>query len=214
MLSVLVAQVLGILTYLWLAVSVAIGRPPLPRRGTPPAGPARAEGGSAVVEVVWLGSLALVFLYPLGVLFFPATFLRPPFVVLFPGDAAVQVVGFALIVLGGGLVGWAFRSLGRFATVQIRISSDHRIVREGPYARMRHPMYTANMLLALGITLAYLSVWLWVPFALVLLLALWRAREEERLFLSTPELAPAYAEYVATTGRFLPSPVGCGRSAP
>lgn len=45
---------------------------------------------------------------------------------------------------------------------------------------------------------------LWVAALLVIVLAVWRAANEERLFLRSVELGPGYSEYVGRTGRFVP----------
>jgi protein-S-isoprenylcysteine O-methyltransferase Ste14 len=156
------------------------------------------------MEALWLGSIGLIFLYPLAVIVAPSVLLSGFWAIHFPDSETVQFVGFGFIMLGGALVGWAFRSLGRFATVEIQVLKDHEIVRSGPYARIRHPVYTGNLLVSLGITLTFLSVFLWIPLLVALLVARWRALTEERLFLSIPGLAKEYASYVQRSGRFLP----------
>lgn len=203
MLSFESAQVFVGITYLALAVALGYGRPPAPKRGASgETSPART--GSRVAEAVWLGSIAFVLLYPVGALVAPGTILAPPWAFRFPGDAFAQVAGMGLILAGAALVGTAFRALGRFATVEIRLVKDHRIVRTGPYARIRHPMYTANMLLSLGVSLAFLGAVTWVAFGLIAILAVYRSRTEEALFLSSPAHGQEYALYLGETGRFLP----------
>ena len=204
MLSVTETQILALVTYGWLAAWVAYGHPHLPRGTSMTTGPPRQAGWSRSGEAVWLGALTVVFLYPLIVLLAPDPLLSSVLTAHFAGDGAVQLVGVGSILVGGGLVGWAFRSLGRYATVQIQISEGHCVVRNGAYARMRHPMYTANILLSVGIALAFLAWTLWIPVVVVLILAWSRARAEEEMFLASPDLGPAYARYMTDSGRFLP----------
>ncbi len=213
MLSVLVSQGLALGVYAALLGGMAYGRPPTRGRG-PGTGPTVAAGGSRGLEALWLGSIAVVGLYPILVLLFPSRILAAPWALGFPADSIVQGIGFLLVLIAAVLVGWAFRSLGRFATVEIRLSQDHTIVREGPYARIRHPMYTANMLLSFGVALTFLSAVMLVPFLLIVGLAVMRARNEEALFRASPELGPSYASYVTETGRFLPLAACPRRSAP
>ncbi len=205
MLSSGAAQVLAVVVYGSLAAAGAYGRPPLPWRQSRLERPATDHGGSRTLEALWLASIAAVLLYPLGILFAPAVLLASPLTLRFPSDGVAQVAGLVLVLAGAGLAGWAFRSLGRFTTVRIQLSQDHAIVRAGPYARVRHPMYTANMLLGVGVTLAFLSLVLWAPIVIIVLIAHFRATSEERMFLASPLLGKNYAEYMTRTGRFLPS---------
>ena len=70
--------------------------------------------------------------------------------VLIPVLAFISGTFYAVAVywLGGGLLGsQSVRALGRFMVVEIEVRSDHQLVTHGPYARIRHPMYTALLLL-------------------------------------------------------------------
>ncbi len=204
MLALSLTQALVAALYLFLAGAVVYARPPLPRRGRRTSEPRSRRRGETLVEAVWLATLAAALLYPLGIFVAPAALESAPLAVSFAGDAPVQLVGVASVLAGGALLGWAFRSLGRFATLEMRVGPDHRVVREGPYTRLRHPMYTANLLWSAGFALTLLSPPLAAAAVLVLTLAVYRAREEERLFLASAHLQREYARYLGTTGRFLP----------
>jgi protein-S-isoprenylcysteine O-methyltransferase Ste14 len=69
------------------------------------------------------------------------------------------LAGAALTLAGTLLRQWAIRTLGRFFTPQIQISSEQRVVTGGPYRFVRHPSYTAVLLAYLGIGLI-LGNWL------------------------------------------------------
>lgn len=57
-----------------------------------------------------------------------------------------------LLVLGGGLLrNWCFRTLGRFFTFDLAILKEHRLVTSGPYAYVRHPSYTGGIMMCIGI---------------------------------------------------------------
>jgi protein-S-isoprenylcysteine O-methyltransferase Ste14 len=78
--------------------------------------------------------------------------------------------------------------------VKIQPERGHRVVSDGPYAIVRHPMYSGALLLILGTPLLLGSWWgLALAPALILLLAV-RAVMEERTLLA--EL-PGYADYAA-----------------
>jgi protein-S-isoprenylcysteine O-methyltransferase Ste14 len=204
MISAVEGQIVAGVTYATLAIGALYARPSLAAGRAPPRSGPPAGARSRSAEALWLVALAVVFAYPAAVLLFPSKVLGGPGSLTFPGDSVVSLAGLALIVLGGGLLGWSLRSLGRFLTSRLELAADQEIVRGGPYAYVRHPIYTANMLLSMGIALAFLSGLLWLPAGIIVVLAALRARTEERLFLASPRLGPEYAEYRAGTGRFLP----------
>ncbi len=88
--------------------------------------------------------------------------------------------------------------------VDIAVSEDHELVARGPYARIRHPAYTAVMLMAYGSASFLLHIGLFAVAVVTTALAVWRAIQEETLLASSPPTAEAYREYMTRTGRFLP----------
>jgi len=112
-------------------------------------------------------------------------------------------VGLALMVAGQLLRWWAVATLGRLFTVNVAIRPEHRVITSGPYRYVRHPAYTALVLLHLGAGLCLGNlvslVLLTVPITLVLLR---RIQVEEAAILA--ELGPAYRGYAARTWRLLP----------
>jgi protein-S-isoprenylcysteine O-methyltransferase Ste14 len=59
------------------------------------------------------------------------------------------------LAVGGTLFRlWAIRTLGRFFTRSVRVSSDQPVVRDGPYRWLRHPSYTGSILASVGVGFA------------------------------------------------------------
>jgi protein-S-isoprenylcysteine O-methyltransferase Ste14 len=118
-----------------------------------------------------------------------------------PLFAPQPVAGAATIVAGAALGLWAllyFRSW-RFAT---QLDAGHELATGGPFAWLRHPIYAAIDLLALG-------SFVWLPTPLVLLgfvavavVADARARKEERLLVEA--FGERYREYMRRVRRFIP----------
>jgi protein-S-isoprenylcysteine O-methyltransferase Ste14 len=110
-----------------------------------------------------------------------------------PDGARWQLKVVAILLLGSGAVILvaAGRALGSGFTPFPRPATGGELVETGPFAVVRHPVYSGGILVAAGISLA-LSPWALV--ATGILAAFWalKASLEERLLL---ESYPAYAEY-------------------
>jgi protein-S-isoprenylcysteine O-methyltransferase Ste14 len=60
------------------------------------------------------------------------------------------------LIWGGlGLRWWSFQTLGRYFTFQVMTSQDQPVIMTGPYRFVRHPSYTALLLILAGIGLSY-----------------------------------------------------------
>jgi protein-S-isoprenylcysteine O-methyltransferase Ste14 len=104
----------------------------------------------------------------------------------------------ALVVLGdiGVLLGFLgiFRVFkeNSYASATVEIGKEQRVIDTGPYAFVRHPMYTAALLMFAATPLALGSCW-----ALLLIIPLtgvlaWRLSDEERFLIRN---LPGYAAY-------------------
>ena len=129
-------------------------------------------------------------------------------IVLAPRDvswippAAVRVLGAALVGAGVLLGSWAAVRLGRGLTPLPIPNGATELVSVGPYRWVRHPMYTAVMVLVLGIAIRSGSLLVAAEVAALVLLFNVKARWEEQQLLAA---FPGYDGYAASTPRFLPS---------
>ena len=111
--------------------------------------------------------------------------------------------GLLLAAAGAALASWSKLRLGALFSTTLGVKQGHEIVSGGPYAWVRHPMYTGLLLVMLGGALVYNS-----GVALVLLVLpfcgffYWQSALEERLLVA--HLGDAYLRYRQITGRFLP----------
>ena len=98
---------------------------------------------------------------------------------------------------------WVHRTLGRHWSPVLEIKNDHRLVQEGPYHSIRHPMYTQIWIWVLMQGLI-LDNWLVGIFGVLSwgLLYFSRVPHEERLM--AEEFGQDYVAYCARTGRLLP----------
>lgn len=64
----------------------------------------------------------------------------------FARKQSVANLGFAFALAGLAVAIWARISLGQYWSDKIVLKVDHHLVRSGPYARMRHPIYSGVLL--------------------------------------------------------------------
>jgi protein-S-isoprenylcysteine O-methyltransferase len=133
---------------------------------------------------------------------FPLSFVRAW---SFPRSVQLSLfaVGVALILLGSLLRRYCWRTLGQYFTGDVRARPDQPVIRAGPYRLVRHPSYTAGMMMFIGIGLALGS---WFGFALLTIATIatygYRVVIEERALLDT--IGEAYRSYTRETKRFIP----------
>jgi protein-S-isoprenylcysteine O-methyltransferase Ste14 len=103
------------------------------------------------------------------------------------------VVGYVLFVLGMAGNVWVM-SVNKFAEPSVRIQTERSqtVIDTGPYAIVRHPLYTTAFFLLGGIPLALGSFWALVPVAIASLVIIVRTALEDRMLQN--EL-PGYKEY-------------------
>ncbi len=88
--------------------------------------------------------------------------------------------------------------LGRAFSI---LPEARKLVTDGPYRIVRHPLYVAEEIGNIGIMLEYLQPWSLLLEIVVVGLQLWRMSFEERVLLRA---FPEYADYAARTQRVIP----------
>jgi len=144
----------------------------------------RQSTGSRITQSlpIWIGAF-LLFGAPVPALAMP----------LFPSESWIPWVAVVLAALGFALTWWARLHLGKLWSAAVTLKEDHSIVGSGPYAYVRHPIYTGILvgLLATAIARNTLSGLLGVGF--VLLGFVLKLRQEEE-FLTT-RFGAEYLDY-------------------
>jgi protein-S-isoprenylcysteine O-methyltransferase Ste14 len=104
---------------------------------------------------------------------------------------AICVVGVVLVAVGVSVMMLVVVQ-NRYASATIRVESDQQLISTGLYGLVRHPMYTGNVILMVGIPLALGSYWGLVFVVTGLIVLTWRIRDEEKLL---REELDGYHEY-------------------
>jgi protein-S-isoprenylcysteine O-methyltransferase Ste14 len=108
----------------------------------------------------------------------------------------LQAVGLLALIVGYGLAFWAM-TVNRFFSSVVRIQTDrgHVVVTSGPYAVIRHPGYTAGIIIMVASGIALGS---WISAVVLIVLSvpflLYRVVTEDRVL--RVEL-PGYSDYAA-----------------
>ncbi len=112
-------------------------------------------------------------------------------------------MGIFLMFSGVMVRQYAIAILGRFFSLSVQLSEDHKVVDKGPYRLVRHPSYTGILITFAGLGLAVQS--LGALLALLLFFGIsfgYRMYVEERTLLSG--LGQDYASYMKRTKRLIP----------
>jgi protein-S-isoprenylcysteine O-methyltransferase Ste14 len=175
--------------FVWIASEIfgAALVPAIRRRGA--TGVKRDRGSRALITVSILVSILIAFYFGYG------------------GVGALPdsifYIGIFLMLLGVLVRQYSIAILGRFFSLSVQISEDHKVVDKGPYRLVRHPSYTGFLITFVGLGLAVQS--LGALLVLVLFFGIsfgYRMRVEERALLSG--LGQDYASYMKRTKRLIP----------
>jgi len=116
--------------------------------------------------------------------------------------AFVRWLGLGLCTAAGSIRLLALRHLGPHFSAYVTLQPEHRLVQEGIYARIRHPLYLSLLLAGPGVALVFRSQVVWpILFATILFVAD-RIRKEEILLAS--HFGVNFSLYRARTWALLP----------
>src|SRR5260370_15014341 len=94
---------------------------------------------ATIIVSLWLG-IQMVWLFPNATVRYPRGF---------------YLFGF-LLFLGGLILRWySIGYLGRYFTVDVSISAEHKLIDSGPYRYIRHPTYTGALLAFLALRFCF-----------------------------------------------------------
>jgi protein-S-isoprenylcysteine O-methyltransferase Ste14 len=112
---------------------------------------------------------------------------------LLPYSEAQFCIGAAVAGAGLGFSVWARVHLGKYWSGNVTLKEGHRLIRSGPYALVRHPIYTGLILGFLGSAIALDQVRGVVALAIVVFSFVRKLRIEEKWL--TEEFGEEYLSY-------------------
>jgi protein-S-isoprenylcysteine O-methyltransferase Ste14 len=119
-----------------------------------------------------------------------------------PEEASIRYGAIALTCCGVAVAILARYNLGQYWSARVEVKVDHQLIRSGPYAWVRHPIYTGMLLAGVG-TAVFVGEWraaLAIGFAIAGFTL--KARKEESLM--SAEFGELYEEYRRGTGFLIP----------
>jgi protein-S-isoprenylcysteine O-methyltransferase Ste14 len=103
----------------------------------------------------------------------------------------VEIVGDVLVAVGFLIIFFVFR-VNTFTSSTIGIAEGQEVITTGPYAIVRHPMYSGSFLYMIGVPLALGSWWGLVVPLVMLFTTPWLLFDEEHML---EQGLPGYKEY-------------------
>jgi protein-S-isoprenylcysteine O-methyltransferase Ste14 len=121
--------------------------------------------------------------------------------VVWPQTMTTDILANLATVAGLILVIQSRRALGQNWSSEIVIQEKHELIETGPYAYIRHPMYSGLLLMLLGVA-SYYGRRFWLVILVACLLGFYfKSQMEERLLAKT---FPRYLEYKRRTRALIP----------
>lgn len=135
------------------------------------------------------------------VLVFPRWFAARSGGVVWPQTMTTDILADLATVLGLVLVIQSRRALGQSWSSEVVIQEKHELIERGPYAYIRHPLYSGLLLMLMGVALYYgRTSWI-IVFVGCFFGLYFKSQMEERLLAKT---FPAYSEYKQRTKALIP----------
>ena len=131
----------------------------------------------------------------LSYLYFLAAFILPGLDVRFGWSNVptwVCIMANVFVFAGYMIFFWVLKT-NSFTSRVIEVEANQRVISSGPYALVRHPMYTGVIIMYLASPIALGSYWALLPALLVIPLLIARIHNEEQVLLQN---LPGYAEYL------------------
>ncbi|MEX2682357.1 MAG: isoprenylcysteine carboxylmethyltransferase family protein [Candidatus Sigynarchaeota archaeon] len=141
--------------------------------------------------------LCCVMVFTFRYLFFPYI----PRIWIGEGTVVVQVVGFTLVAGACIVLFLAYKALGVYWAYPLDgKTGKHKLVKNGPYKYVRHPIYDAFGIICIGFTMLFVD-WLLLCLCFVSCIGLYaQALDEEKALVGY--FGEAYLAYMKETGRF------------
>jgi protein-S-isoprenylcysteine O-methyltransferase Ste14 len=136
------------------------------------------------------------------VLLSPSIRLGPLALRILPHSIVTEAIAIVFTILGFALCIWARLHLGGNWSATVTVKQDHRLITTGPYAFVRHPIYSGVSLAGLGI--AVLNGDLRSIAGLALMVLGWRMKFRLEEQFMTEQFGTQYLDYMKRVKALVP----------
>jgi protein-S-isoprenylcysteine O-methyltransferase Ste14 len=145
-----------------------------------------------------------VFIFVVAIVLLSTTRIPLPWLYrhLWPAGLWPFWLGAAITVAGLLFAIWAREHLGRNWSRSVTIKQGHELIRTGPYALARHPIYTGILVGFFGMAIAITEVRGFLAFGLVFIALILKLRIEEQWM--RVQFGETYADYARQTAALVP----------
>jgi len=132
---------------------------------------------------------------PIAILFAAATLLAPDLITfrVLPDILPVAITGLAVTAAGIAFAVWARLHLGKNWSARPAVHEHHTLIRTGPYAIVRHPIYTGILTGMLGTAIANGIAFAFIILCVVIIVLIVKLRMEEQFMIG--EFGEEYERY-------------------
>jgi protein-S-isoprenylcysteine O-methyltransferase Ste14 len=153
-------------------------------------------GGVLCMWLAWVGGIVLLFCGQynnlLGELTYSTSF-----------DTALVIVGFIIFYTGAMIYNLNIVFAGRhLRPAPSGVPQNHQLVKSGPFAIVRHPLYVSYILILVGLSLILHIYWILLPAVAVITGIYPTAKTEEEMLIR--QFGDEYRQYQKTVGMFFP----------
>ena len=152
--------------------------------------------GVLCMWVSWIGGIIFLFLNKFYSIFGFLTFSTHY-------DLTIQIIGLIIFYIGAITYNLNIIFAGKnLRPAQSGITEDHKLIQNGPFGIIRHPLYVSYILILAGLSITFLIYWILVP-ALFIIIGIYpTAKAEEETLIE--QFGEEYIEYKRKVGMFFP----------
>lgn len=118
-------------------------------------------------------------------------------------DSLIELVGLGIFYIGAFMYNYTLYGAKKYLRpAPAGILNDHKLIQNGSFGIIRHPLYTSYLLLLGGLSLLLHTYFLFIPTIFLVIGIYPTAKAEETMLLE--QFGEAYEEYMSRVGMFLP----------
>lgn len=152
--------------------------------------------GVLCMWVFWMGGIIILFLNKFYSLLGFLTFSSPY-------EIVIQIIGFIIFYIGAITYNLNIIVAGKYLRpAPSGTLKKHKLIKEGPFAIIRHPLYVSYIFILAGLSFIVLSYWILIPTLFIIIGIYPTVKAEEKTLIE--EFGEEYIEYKRKVGMFFP----------